>query len=48
LFGQKTLAGVKCFQTKYQDEISAAAGYPIQVSGFVGKGTRTKLNQLIK
>ncbi len=40
-----TLKGVKCFQTKYHDEISALAGYSIKSSGFVGSGTRTFINQ---
>ena len=46
-FGPKTLVGVKCFQKKYRAEISAAAGYQISATGFVGVGTRFKLNQLL-
>lgn len=46
-FGPQTLAGVKCFQKKYRAEISAAAGYQIAVTGFVGSGTRVKLNKLL-
>lgn len=46
-FGVKTLEAVKCFQNKYKAEISAAAGYPISITGFVGRGTRVKLNALL-
>jgi len=46
-FGPKTLAAVKCFQNKYKLEISAAAGYTIKGTGFVGVGTKTKLNNLL-
>lgn len=47
LFDSEMLEGVKCFQKKYQAEISQFAGYQISASGFVGSGTRAKLNQLI-
>jgi len=43
-----TLKGVKCFQTKYHDEISALAGYSIKSSGFVGSGTRAFINQKLE
>jgi len=43
-----TLKGVKCFQTKHHDEISALAGYFIKSSGFVGSGTRTFINQKLE
>ncbi len=46
-FGSLTLAGVKCLQLKYKTQISAAAGYTISASGFVGAGTRTQLNALL-
>jgi hypothetical protein len=46
-FGSKTLAGVQCFCNKYKKEISAAAGYEVACSGFVGKGIRAKLNSLL-
>ncbi len=46
-FGPATLRGVKCFQNKYKSEISAAAGYAIRSTGFVGIGTRMKLNSLL-
>ena len=46
-FGPKTLAGVKCFQNKHRAEISAAAGYQISATGFVGTGTRAKINKLL-
>lgn len=47
-FGKKTADAVKLFQEKYKKEISQFSGYQIQASGFVGRGTRAKLNQLIK
>lgn len=47
-FGSKVKAAVVKFQKKYSADISAATGYTIKASGFVGKGTRAKLNQLIK
>ena len=46
-FGPKTLIGVKCFQNKNRAEISATAGYQISATGFVGTGTRAKLNKLL-
>lgn len=46
-FGPKTLLGVKCFQNKYKSEISQFAGYSIKATGFVGKGTLAKLNQIL-
>lgn len=46
-FGPKTLEAVKCFQNKYKSEISQAAGYTIQGTGFVGIGTRAQLNTLL-
>ncbi|MBU4461967.1 hypothetical protein KKD91_02780 [Patescibacteria group bacterium] len=46
-FGPKTLEAVKCFQNKYKSEISAAAGYTIKGTGFVGIGTRDRLNILL-
>ena len=46
-FASKTKEGVKCFCQKYKEEISQFAGYPVSCNGFVGKGIRTKLNQLI-
>jgi hypothetical protein len=46
-FATKTLAAVKCFQNKYKAEISAAAGYTISATGFVGAGTRAKLNSIL-
>ncbi len=47
-FGKSTLAAVKAFQEKYKEEISQFAGYQIQASGLVGRGTRAKLNQLLQ
>ncbi|MBU4480165.1 hypothetical protein KKG48_01835 [Patescibacteria group bacterium] len=46
-FGPKTLEAVKCFQNKYKSEISAAAGYTIKGTGFVGTGTKDRLNILL-
>ncbi len=46
-FGPSTLAGVKCFQDKYKAAISAITGYTIKSTGFVGNGTRVKLNEII-
>jgi len=46
-FGPKTKEGVKCFCQKYKEEISQFAGYEVKCTGFVGKGIREKLNQLI-
>jgi peptidoglycan hydrolase-like protein with peptidoglycan-binding domain len=47
-FGKKTLEAVKAFQRKYKSEISKIVGYQISCNGFVGPGTRAKLNQLLK
>jgi len=46
-FGPMTKEGVKCFCKKYKEEISKFAGYEVKCTGFVGKGIREKLNQLI-
>jgi len=46
-FASKTKAAVVSFQTKYSAEISAVAGYTISCSGFVGTGTRVKINELL-
>jgi len=46
-FGPITKATVILFQEKYKNDISAAAGYTISASGFVGTGTRTKLNEIL-
>lgn len=46
-FGTGTKEAVIAFQTKYKDEISAAIGYTISYTGYVGSGTRTKLNALL-
>jgi len=46
-FGPKTRKAVQCFCRKYKDEISRFAGYPVRCSGFVGRGIRMKLNQLL-
>ena len=46
-FGSLTLAGAKCFCNKYKNAISAAAGYTVSCTGFVGAGMRTKLNALL-
>ncbi|MBU4299266.1 fibronectin type III domain-containing protein [Patescibacteria group bacterium] len=46
-FGSKAKAAVVKFQKKYSADISAVAGYTIKASGFVGTGTRAKLNQLL-
>ncbi|MFZ2970497.1 MAG: hypothetical protein WA063_05080 [Minisyncoccia bacterium] len=46
-FGTKTLAGVKCLCQKYKEDISKAVGSEVKCSGFVGKGMRAKLNQII-
>lgn len=47
-FGKSTLVAVKAFQEKYRDDISQLAGYPISANGFIGTGTRAKLNQLLQ
>ena len=46
-FGSKTKTAVVVFQTKYHAEISEVAGYDIAGTGFVGTGTRTKLNEIL-
>jgi|GEM_PF-6913081 len=40
-----TLKAVMAFQEKYKADISRYAGYEIDATGFVGKGTRAKLNE---
>jgi len=47
-FDGQTLRGVKCFCQKYKKEISQYAGYRVRCTGFVGKGVRAKLNQLLQ
>jgi len=47
-FDSQTLEGVKCFCQKYKTEISQLAGYQVQCSGLVGRGTRAKLNQILR
>jgi len=47
LFDSQTSEGVKCFCQKYRNEISQFAGYPVSCNGFVGKGIKAKLNQLL-
>ncbi len=47
-FDKQTMAGVKCFCQKYKEEISQYAGYRVRCTGFVGRGIRTKLNQLLQ
>ena len=47
-FGSRTKAAVVAFQTKYKNAISAITGYTIAGTGYVGPGTRTKVNQLLK
>jgi len=46
-FGLKTFSAVKKFQEKYKNEISGFAGYQIKCTGFLGAGTRAKINQLL-
>jgi len=46
-FGPVTLSAVKCFQQKYKADISKTAGYQIGVTGYVGPGTRAKLNSIL-
>jgi hypothetical protein len=36
----------KLFQERYKEEISNIVGYKIKITGFVGLGTRTKLNEI--
>jgi len=47
-FGLKTLNAVKKFQEKYKTEISDFVGYEISCTGFVGKGTKAKLNEILE
>jgi len=47
-FGSKTQQAVKDFQEKYKDDISEIAGYEIDCTGFVGTGTRTKINEILR
>jgi len=46
-FGPQTKTAVIRFQERYKTDISAAAGYTISASGFVGTGTRAKLNEIL-
>jgi hypothetical protein len=46
-FGPQTKTAVILFQERYKADISAAAGYTISASGFVGTGTRVKLNEIL-
>ena len=46
-FGPKTKKGVQCFCQKYKKDISRYAGYQVKCTGFVGRGTRKKLNEKI-
>ncbi len=46
-FGFQTKAAVIRFQERYKNDISATAGYTISASGFVGTGTRAKLNEAL-
>jgi len=48
LFDSQTLEGVKCFCQKYKKEISQFSDYQVSCIGFVGKGIRVKLNQLLQ
>jgi ABC-type transport system substrate-binding protein len=45
-FDTLTKKAVVRFQEKYKEEISKIVGYPISINGFVGKGTRAKLNEI--
>lgn len=45
-FGVLTKKAVIRFQKKYKEDISKIVGRQIKCSGFVGKGTRTKLNEI--
>jgi len=47
LFDSQTLEGVQCLCQKYKEEISQFAGYPVSCNGFVCKGIKAKLNQLL-
>lgn len=46
-YGPKTTEAVKCFQTKYKDEISSFVGYTINITGNIRSGTTKELNALI-
>jgi len=46
-FGPQTKTAVIRFQERYKADISAVAGYTISATGFVGAGTRAKLNQIL-
>ena len=46
-FGPKTKKGVQCLCQKYKKEISQYAGYEVRCTGFVGRGIKKKLNELI-
>ncbi len=46
-FGTKTKNAVIAFCQKYKDDISAYAGYEVACTGYVGKGNRAKLNELL-
>ncbi len=45
-FDTLTKKAVIRFQEKYKEEISKIIGHPISCNGFVGKGTRAKLNEI--
>jgi len=45
-FGQLTLASVRHFQDKHKQRISEIVKYEIRCTGFVGPGTRNKLNSI--
>ena len=46
-FGIRTKTAVIAFQLKYKNEISAVTGYTIKGTGYVGPGTRAKINELL-
>lgn len=46
-FGSKTQQAVKTFQEKYKAHISEIVGYEINSTGFVGPGTRAKINEIL-
>jgi len=46
-FGIRTKTAVIAFQTKYKNDISAITGYPISCTGYLGPGTRAKINELL-
>ena len=47
-FGIQTLKAVKDFQVQYRKDISELAGYSINITGYIGTGTRGVLNRLFK